>query len=171
VEIMDRLNAERPEHLRIPADRLWVPDPADPDAYEDRIADAGGVDLFLLASGAGDGHVAFNPPGTDAGARTRVVALPESTRRDNLATFPSFGGHLDAVPRFGVTVGVATIRARSAEVVMVVHGPDKTAAAERLSAATAYDPAWPATVWVECRHPHLFLDRAAAAQAAPATTN
>jgi hypothetical protein len=25
-------------------------------------------------------------------------------------------------------------------------------------------------VWVECRNPHLFLDRAAAAQAAPAVT-
>ena len=98
---MDRLNAGRPEHLQIPADRLWLPDPADPDAYDERIAAAGGIDLFLLASGAGDGHVAFNPPGTEAAARTRVVALPDSTRRDNLATFPTFGGELDAVPRTG----------------------------------------------------------------------
>jgi glucosamine-6-phosphate deaminase len=170
VEILDRLNAGRPEWLRIPADGLWLPDPAAPDAYEDRIAAAGGVDLFLLASGAGDGHVAFNPPGTEASARTRVVALPDSTRRDNLATFPTFGGDLDAVPRFGVTVGVATIRECSAEVVMAVHGADKTLAARRLSTATAYDSDWPATVWVECRNPHLFLDRAAAAQAAPAVT-
>ena len=170
VDIVDRLNATRPEHFRIPADQLWLPDPADPDAYEDRITAAGGVRVFLLASGAGDGHVAFNPPGTDVAARTRVVALPESTRRDNLATFPSFGGRLDAVPGFGVTVGIATIRTCSAEVVMVVHGPDKTSAAARLSTATAYDPDWPATVWVECRHPHLFLDQAAAAQAASAVT-
>ena len=170
VEILDRLNAGRPEHLQIPADRLWLPDPADPDAYEERIAAAGGVDLFLLASGAGDGHVAFNPPGTEAAARTRVVALPDSTRRDNLATFPTFGGELDAVPRYGVTVGVATIRERSAEVVMAVHGADKTLAAQRLSTATAYEPDWPATVWVECRHPHLYLDRAAASSTTPAVT-
>ena len=39
--------------------------PADPEGYEQRLADAGGIDLFLLASGAGDGHVAFNPPGAD----------------------------------------------------------------------------------------------------------
>ena len=128
------------------------------------------MDLFLLASGAGDGHVAFNPPGTEAAARTRVVALPDSTRRDNLATFPTFGGELDAVPRYGVTVGVATIRERSAEVVMAVHGADKTVAARWLSTATAYDPDWPATVWVECRNPHLYLDRAAASSTTPAVT-
>jgi glucosamine-6-phosphate deaminase len=110
--------------------------------------------------------VAFNPPGTDADARTRVVSLPDSTRRDNLATFPSFGGALEAVPRFGVTVGVATIRELSAEVVMVAHGEDKTLAARRLTAAAGYQSDWPATVWAECRNPHLYLDRAAAPQSA-----
>lgn len=51
----------RPEHL-------WVPDPADPAAYDDRLRDAGGIDLFLLASGASDGHVAFNAAGSPGGA-------------------------------------------------------------------------------------------------------
>jgi glucosamine-6-phosphate deaminase len=166
VEILDRLNAGRPDHLQVPLDRLWLPDPSDPEAYEEQIRAAGGVDVFLLASGAGDGHVAFNPPGTDADARTRVVALPDSTRRDNLATFPSFGGALEAVPRFGVTVGVATIRELSAEVVMVAHGEDKTLAARRLTAAAGYQSDWPATVWAECRNPHLYLDRAAAPESA-----
>ncbi len=169
--IVAPLDAARPADRQLGADRLWLPDPGDPSAYEDRIADAGGVDLFLLASGAGDGHVAFNPPGTDPAARTRVVPLPESTRRDNLATFPTFGGRLDAVPRYGVTVGVATIREQSAEVVMVVHGADKRRAAERLTSAEAYDPDWPATVWAACRNPHLYLDRAAAARPAPAVSS
>lgn len=170
-EIVEPLNVGRPVRRRIPADALWLPDPADPGAYEDRIAAAGGVDLFLLASGAGDGHVAFNPPGTDADARTRVVPLPDSTRRDNLATFPTFGGRLDAVPRYGVTVGVATIRERSSEVVMVLHGADKRRAAERLTGTGAYDPDWPATVWAQCRNPHLYLDRAAAARPAPVVSS
>ncbi len=171
VEIVAPLNAGRSVRRQIAPDGLWLPDPADPTAYEDRIAAAGGVDLFLLASGAGDGHVAFNPPGTDADARTRVVPLPDSTRRDNLATFPTFGGRLDAVPRHGVTVGVATIRERSAEVVMVLHGADKRRAAERLTSTTAYDPDWPATVWAQCRNPHLYLDRAAATTPSPAVTS
>lgn len=149
-----------PEAYAVPQQHVWLPDPSDPEAYERRIADAGGIDLFLLASGAGDGHVAFNSPGAPAHSRTRVVELPETTRRDNLATFPSFGGDLDAVPSHGVTVGVATIR-ESAEVVMVVHGADKRLAAERLSAARHYEADWPATVLADCRSPHLFLDRAA----------
>ena len=50
---------------------------------------AGGIDLFLLASGAGDGHIAFNPPGTDADARTRVVALPDVDPARQPGTFPT----------------------------------------------------------------------------------
>ena len=163
VEILDRLGAGLPPALRVPAGSLWVPDPADPDAYDGRIADAGGIDLFLLASGASDGHVAFNPPGSGAFSRCRVVALPDSTRRDNLATFPSFGGDLAAVPTHGVTVGIGTIRELSREVVMVAHGADKQEAARRLTQATAYEPDWPATVLADCRDPHLIIDRAAAA--------
>lgn len=143
-------------------DALWLPDPAAPGAYDARIADAGGVDLFLLASGASDGHVAFNPPGTPADATTRVVELPDSTRRDNLATFPSFGGDLAAVPRHGVSVGVATIRDLSRSVLMLCHGSGKIAAAARLAAAEHYDPSWPATVLSDCAQPRLLVDRAAA---------
>lgn len=161
-EILDRLNTGRVAADQVPADQLWLPDAADPAAYEDRIAAEGGVDIFLLASGAGDGHVAFNPPGTAAAARTRVVELPESTRRDNLVTFPTFGGDLDLVPAYGVTVGVATIREHSREVVMVLHGADKQLAARHLISAEHYDPDWPATVMVECRAPSLYLDHRAA---------
>lgn len=152
----------------IPDDGFWVPDPTDPSAYDARIDEAGGIDLFLLASGAGDGHVAFNAPGSAADSRTRVVTLPERTRRDNLATFPSFGDQLDQVPRNGVTVGIDTIVRYSASVIMLVHGADKGAAARHLLAATGYDPAWPATVYAACARPRLFLDEAALAASSPA---
>ncbi|MEH3075129.1 MAG: 6-phosphogluconolactonase [Quadrisphaera sp.] len=153
-------------------DALWLPDPAapavagGPAAYDARIADAGGVDLFLLASGASDGHVAFNPPGTPADAETRVVELPESTRRDNLGTFPSFGGDLANVPRHGVSVGVATIRDLSRSVLMLCHGTGKGTAVARLAGAEAYDRSWPATVLSDCASPRFLVDRAAAAAAA-----
>ena len=150
----------RPEHL-------WFPDPADPGAYDGRIGDLGGIDLFLLASGTSDGHVAFNPAGAERTSRTRVVELPDSTRRDNLATFPSFGGDLSRVPRHGVTVGIDTIIASSASVAMLLHGREKGRAAARLLAADAYEPDWPATVVAECASPHLFLDAAALAAAQP----
>lgn len=146
---------------RSPEPELWLPDPADPAAYDRAIAAHGGIDLFVLASGASDGHVAFNPPGSARDSVTRVVELTETTRRDNLATFPEFPG-LDAVPTHGVSVGVGTIAELSKSAVMVVHGRDKTVAYQRLSAATDYEPDWPATILAACKQPRLLADRAAA---------
>ena len=139
---------------------IWLPDPADPAAYDTKLRDAGGIDLFILASGASDGHVAFNPPGTPASTGTRVVELAESTRRDNLATFPDFGD-IGEVPRFGVTVGIATIAELSARAVLVANGPGKRLAVARLAEASRYDPGWPATVVAACRDASVFADRAA----------
>jgi glucosamine-6-phosphate deaminase len=164
LEIVERLNAAAGPRRGITPDRFWVPDPADPEEYDKRIADVGGIDLFVLASGASDGHVAFNPAGTPAGTRTRVVGLTEQTRRDNLTTFPTFGG-LDEVPLYGVTVGVGTIQEQSKRVVMVAHGADKAEAARRLTAAERYEPDWPATILSECAQARLLLDEAAAGTA------
>ncbi|MCW2809435.1 MAG: hypothetical protein JWQ93_3390 [Marmoricola sp.] len=161
-EIVDRLNRDlAPEH-RIADDALWLPDPADPAAYDDRIREAGGIAVFVLASGAGDGHIAFNPPHSARDSRTRIVDLAEQTRRDNLATFPTFEGDLDRVPTRGITVGLGTIRDLSRQVVMVVHGADKRLAAERLSRAGGLEPDWPATIVADCANAVLLLDRAAA---------
>ena len=142
------------------ANEIWVPDPADPAGYDEAIDAAGGIDLFLLASGAGDGHIAFNQPGTPRDARTHVTALGEATRRDNMGTFPEFT-RLDMVPTHGVTVGVDTIAALSREVIMIICGAHKHVAFDRISKAEAYEPDWPATVVVECKNPTLIADRAA----------
>src|SRR4051794_40284164 len=50
--------------LSLAGEQIWLPDEDDPEAYDNLIASVGGVALFLLASGASDGHVAFNPPGS-----------------------------------------------------------------------------------------------------------
>jgi glucosamine-6-phosphate deaminase len=152
--------AARPGH-GIAANHFWVPDPRRPDRYDTGIAKLGGIDLFILASGASDGHIAFNQPGTPRDARTHVVTLAESTRRDNLGTFPTFGQDLDRVPGRGVTVGVGTIRDLSKEVVMVVHGAHKATAVKRLCAAERYEADWPATILTECARPKLFVDQSA----------
>lgn len=145
-----------------PPTQIWTADPAAPEAYDARIAAAGGIDLFLLASGDSDGHVAFNQPGTPRDAKTHIVELGEATRRDNMNTFPDFTD-LAMVPRHGVTVGVDTIAGQSAEVVMMLCGDHKQDAYRRLTAATEYDPEWPATIVTECRNPTFLADRAAAA--------
>lgn len=139
---------------------LWLPDARDPQVHEDRIAERG-IDLFILASGSGDGHVAFNSPGAPADSRTRVVPLPESTRRDNVRTHPDFGSWQNT-PSFGVTVGIATITQYSARAVLLAHGAEKRVAAAHLAAAQQYDPSWPSTVVHDCRRPSLYFDEAAA---------
>jgi glucosamine-6-phosphate deaminase len=156
VEIAERLNAELPIPLRVREESIWFPDPDDPEAYDARIIDSGGVDLFLLASGASDGHVAFNPPGSPRDSRTRVIPLSEETRRDNLLTFPAFGT-LAAVPRHGVSVGIDTI-ASAKEAMMVVWGPGKRLTLERMVSADRYDPGWPATLIHDCRVREILAD-------------
>ena len=72
--------------------------------YEQAIVDAGGLDIQVLGIG-GDGHVAFNEPGSSLGSRTRMVALTEETIDDNSRFFESAAD----VPRFALTMGVGTI--------------------------------------------------------------
>ncbi len=156
-EIVGPLDSAARSGGGISPDHLWMPDPADPEAYDSRLREAGGVDLFILASGDSDGHIAFNPPGSARDSRTRVIELAESTRRDNLGTFPEFGS-LEAVPRYGISVGIATIVDSSHRAVLVAPGPSKVEAVRRISTAADYDPSWPATLLACCRNPTLFAD-------------
>jgi glucosamine-6-phosphate deaminase len=144
--------------LGIPEEHVWLPDPDDPEGYDERIEAAGGIDVFLLASGASDGHVAFVPPGSSRDDRTAVVELAESTRRDNVATFPEFSS-ADEVPRYGVSVGLGTI-ADARRCRLVLHGPGKRAATTRLLALEGFDPSWPASI-VHDVADQIWLDRAA----------
>lgn len=159
-EIVEPLNAVLPESHQLRDSQVWFPDPLHPDRYDADIRDAGGIDFFLAASGAGDGHVAFNPPGSALDSRTRIVTLSEQTRCDNLLTFPALGT-LDNVPRYGVSVGVSTIVA-AREVVMVAWGEGKRTTVARMRAAARYEPEWPATLIHECARGDIVVDAAAA---------
>lgn len=160
-DILAPIAAACAQHGTTPPTEVWSPDPADVAEYDRRIEAAGGIDLFLLASGASDGHIAFNQPGTPRDARTHVTELGEATRRDNMGTFPDLT-RLEMVPTRGVTVGTGTIADCSREVVMIICGAHKHEAFVRVAAAEAYEPDWPATLAVECAHPTLIADRAAA---------
>jgi glucosamine-6-phosphate deaminase len=143
-------------------EQVWLPDPADPGAFGARLRSAGGVDEFIVASGVSDGHVAFNPPGTPFDRDSTIVELAESTRRDNMATFPAFTS-LDEVPTHGVSIGLGTIASSSRQVTLVLHGAAKQESARRVLAATDFDPAWPATFIHRCPNGRVWLDEAAAA--------
>jgi glucosamine-6-phosphate deaminase len=159
-EIAAQVNAGLSPAHRLGEKRIWFPDPRDPGAYDTRIAQAGGIDFFILASGASDGHIAFNPPGSALESRTRIIELSEETRRDNLGTFPAFGS-ITSVPRHGVSVGIDTV-ASAREAAMIVWGVGKRVTLARILSAKHYDPNWPATVIHEVAIREILSDTDAA---------
>jgi glucosamine-6-phosphate deaminase len=160
-EIRRCINRGLPRGARIPKANIWFPDPSSPPCYDTRIRRSGGIDIFLLASGASDGHVAFNQPGTARNSSTRIIPLHDTLRRDNLGTFPRFSG-LEEVPRYGAGVGLGTIRRLSRQAILIIHGAHKQAAVQRLFALKHFSIRWPASVIYACRNPRIFLDITAA---------
>lgn len=159
VEIADPLNAALPDTFRVRAESIWFADPANPEEYDARIDAAGGIDYFILASGASDGHVAFNQPGSPRASQTRIIPLSDQMRRDNLQTFPTFGT-IETVPRHGISVGINTI-IRSREAAMIAFGEGKRLTVRRIRAASRYEPDWPATLVHECASCEVLCDEAA----------
>lgn len=160
LEIFDVLNSGAPAHGKIPQENIRFPNAFDPQGFEDYLRLIG-VDVFLMASGATDGHVAFNPPGTAITERTRIVKLADETRHDNLGTFPDFKD-ISEVPKYGVSVGPATMIDVSAIVIMELIGAHKQKAFKRIANATKYESDWPATVVRECKDYYILADKAAA---------
>ena len=108
-----------------------APDPlAEAARYEEKIRAAGGIDLQLIGIGA-NGHIGFNEPHSSLQSRTRIEKLTASTRAANLQFFE----HEDDVPRFAITMGIATIldarsclllatgAAKAAAVAAMIEGP------------------------------------------------
>ncbi|MDA2962680.1 MAG: 6-phosphogluconolactonase [Actinomycetota bacterium] len=161
LELREALNSGLPIHKQIHPENVRCPDGAAPYKFESWIDQLGGIDLFILASGASDGHVAFNGPGEPRSSLTRIVRLAEKTRIDNLQTFPNFKD-ISEVPRFGASVGISTIADKSKSSIIILLGAAKRKAFEVISQAKSYDPNWPATIISECPNAILVADQAAA---------
>ena len=160
-ELRAVINAGLPVSKQIPAHAVHTPEPQRPEEYERLIEALGGIDVFLLASGASDGHVAFNPPGTPLGSMTRVVQLAATTRNDNIATFPQFASR-EEVPRHGVSVGLGTIARLSRRSLLLIAGASKRATFRRVMTSGGFDASWPATVIWTCVQGEVLADEAAA---------
>ena len=93
------------ENVNIPDGTLSVDDVDQYCAdYEQKIVDAGGIDIQLLGIGR-TGHIGFNEPGSGKNSRTRLITLDRVTRIDAASDF--FG--IEHVPRRAITMGVGTI--------------------------------------------------------------
>jgi glucosamine-6-phosphate deaminase len=111
----------------VPVRALHIPSPSEEDpsehieAFAGAVKRLGGFDLCVLGIGT-NGHVAFNEPGSARGSRARVVDLAEETRRAHAATFGSLG----AVPRRGLTLGIADLM-ESRALLVLAAGAHKAA--------------------------------------------
>jgi glucosamine-6-phosphate deaminase len=164
-EIVRPWNHSLRSEQKVRDESIWFPDPADPAAYDAKISAAGGIDFFILASGATDGHVAFNPPGSARDTRTRIIELSAETRRDNLQTSPSFGS-LSQVPTHGISVGIETI-AEAKSKAMIVWGAGKRSTLARILKADRYQSDWPATVIHAASGGQILSDKEAASGVMP----
>jgi len=119
-------------HINIDQKRTHVPDGTARDlqaecrSYEQRIVDAGGVDIQLLGLGR-NGHIGFNEPTGSLRSRTWVKILSEQTLRDNSAVFGSF----DEMPKHALTMGIGTIL-DAKRCLLLAFGPAKTRAVEQM---------------------------------------
>ena len=73
-------------------------------AYEDKIKQAGGIDLQILGIGA-NGHIGFNEPTSSLASRTRIKTLTQQTLSDNSRLFSEH----EVQPTLAMTMGIATI--------------------------------------------------------------
>lgn len=118
------------KHINIKKENTHVPDGLSKDPakfcqwYEDEIKKAGGIDIQLLGIG-GDGHWAFNEPGSSLASRTRVEPLTKQTMYDNYESFYKKAKiKKEEMPHFAITMGIGTIL-ESKHALMIANGKKK----------------------------------------------
>ncbi|TIH16492.1 glucosamine-6-phosphate deaminase [Marinifilum sp. JC120] len=116
-------------HVDIPKNNINLldgnaPDPeAECEAYEQKIKNYGGVNIFVGGVGT-DGHIAFNEPASSLSSRTRIKTLTVETRTANSRFFDD---NMETVPKYALTVGVGTLL-DSREVIILASGLNKALA-------------------------------------------
>jgi len=109
---------------RIPADNIHTLPATAADltaaaaSYEADIANAGGLELAVLGLG-GNGHIAYNEPGSPGDSRTRVLNLTEESINQARGYFEG-----QSVPTQAITVGVGTLL-EARRIVLIVSGASK----------------------------------------------
>lgn len=87
-------------------------------SYEADIARAGGLELAVLGLG-GNGHIAYNEPGSAGDSRTRVIDLTDESINQARGYFEG-----QSVPTQAITVGVGTLL-EARRIVLIVSGASK----------------------------------------------
>jgi glucosamine-6-phosphate deaminase len=121
------------DHVDIKPENVNILDGNAPDLqlecenYEKKIADYGGIDLFLGGIGP-DGHIAFNEPGSSLSSRTRIKTLTYDTI---VANSRFFDNDVEKVPKTALTVGVGTVM-DARELLIIISGYNKARALQKV---------------------------------------
>ena len=137
---------------------IYFPSIKSPQSYDKLIKKLGGIDIFLLASGSSDGHVAFNNYYSKLTQKTHITKLSSKTRNDNMKTFSNFK-KLSEVPTYGLTVGLNTISTLSKRVILVLTGKEKRLAYRTLNSMKKFDLKWPASIIFKCKKYKIYIDK------------
>jgi len=149
------------KHINVQPQNVYIPSGTTDDFwaycewYEEKIEQAGGIDLQVLGIGS-DGHIAFNEPGSSLASRTRIKTLAKQTIDDNARFFKN----KEDVPIYAITMGVGTIL--EAEVcLLLANGEGK---ADAIADAIEGPVSSACTASALQLHPHVmyFIDEAAA---------
>lgn len=124
-------------------------------AYEEKIKQAGGIDIQVLGIGR-TGHIGFNEPGSSLKSKTRLVRLDRVTRLDAASDF--FG--LENVPTKAITMGVGTIM-DAKRIILMAWGEGKARIIEQ-SVEGKIRESIPATFLQHHENCEFILDSAAA---------
>ena len=116
--------------------------------YEQKIAEAGGIDLQFLGIGV-NGHIGFNEPGTSFSSRTHIVELTKSTMEVNSRFFET----KEEMPNKAITMGIKSIMG-SKEIVLLVNGEHKAEALKQTIEGNVTED-FPASVLQ--KHPHVTV--------------
>ena len=151
------------DHLDIPAHQINIPDGqqnkesvrAYCQNYEQKIIDAGGIDIQILGIGR-TGHIGFNEPGSSLKSKTRLVRLDRITRLDAASDF--FGK--ENVPSKAITMGVGTIMGAK-RIILMAWGEGKANIIKQAVEGPIQESV-PATFLQNHQNCDFIIDRAAA---------
>jgi glucosamine-6-phosphate deaminase len=126
--------------------------------YEERIRALGGIGFFLGGIGP-DGHIAFNMRGSDHHSTTR---LTETNYETQAASATDLGGIEVAKKRLVITVGLATITARSDCTAVIMAAGEARAGVVRDAVEAETGLLYPATALRALPGARLYLTEGAA---------
>ena len=159
------MNTQLFDHINVSKEKTHVLSGIEKDSaahcksYEDQIKAAGGIDIQVLGIG-GNGHIAFNEPGSAFDSRTRVVDLTQETIQAN--SDGRFFKDPKEVPTKALSMGMGTIM-EAKKIILLANGAKKADAVSKSIEGTPTTDV-PASVLQKHKEVVFVIEKEAATQ-------